>query len=110
VQLPAASSRSRQAQAGISRGFSPTDDALKHPLPLPNKYLGMIYPNVGFKDAILEALPGGNFLLKDPANMQPLCPIQFHNRKAARNWAHGRGLRLIENQTSAASAFPRPSA
>lgn len=75
----------------------------------PNNNTGMIYPNVGFQDAILEALAGGEFLLRDPATMQPLCPFKFHNRKAARNWAHGRGLRLIENQTPSSTAFPRPS-
>jgi hypothetical protein len=70
--------------------------------------VGMTFPNVGFKDAILEALPGGQFVLKDPATHRPLCPIEFHNRKAARNWAHGRGLRILENQTPSAASFPHP--
>jgi hypothetical protein len=69
----------------------------------------MTFTNVGFKDAILEAQPGGHFLLKDPADLHPICPIEFHNRKAARNWAHGRGMRVIENETPATSSFPRPT-
>lgn len=68
----------------------------------------MIHPNVGFKDAILEELSGGVFKLYDPATQEPLSAIEFHNRKAARNWAHGRGLRVIENQPTNSSSFPRP--
>lgn len=68
----------------------------------------MIHPNVGFKDAIL-AESAGTFRLHDAATHEPLCPIQFSNRKAARNWAHGRGLRVIENDpTPQAPSFPRP--
>jgi hypothetical protein len=70
----------------------------------------MTFTNVGFKDAVLEAQCGGRFLLKDPADLRPICPIEFPNRKAARNWAHGRGLRVVENQPPAAASFPRPSA
>ncbi|BET66000.1 hypothetical protein ASA1KI_09180 [Opitutales bacterium ASA1] len=68
----------------------------------------MIHSNVGFKDVILEALPDGHFRLKDPASSQQLCPFSFANRKAARNWANGRGLRVIENTTPGSAAFPRP--
>ncbi len=69
----------------------------------------MIHPNVGFKDAILEERPGGVFTLHDPATREPLSPIAFHNRKAARNWAHGRGLRVLETQPqSVGQSFPRP--
>ena len=69
----------------------------------------MIHPNVGFKDAILEESPGGVFKLHDPATHEPLSPIAFHNRKAARNWAHGRGLRVLESQPAdACPSFPRP--
>lgn len=73
---------------------------------MPKHELGMIHPNVGFKDAILEALPSGSFRLHDPVSHEPVCPIEFHNRKAARNWAHGRGMRVLEN--IAPPAFPQP--
>ena len=68
----------------------------------------MIHPNVGFKDALLEEGPGGVFKLHDPATREPVSPIAFPNRKAARNWAHGRGLRLIEHPPTTPPAFPRP--
>lgn len=70
----------------------------------------MIHPNVGFKDALLEESPAGVFTLHDPATRERVCPIEFHNRKAARNWAHGRGMRVIENTSSATPSFPRPLA
>lgn len=73
---------------------------------MPKHGFGMIHPNVGFKDTILEALPSGSFRLYDPATRQPVCTIDFHNRKAARNWAHGRGMRVLEN--IAPPAFPPP--
>jgi hypothetical protein len=68
----------------------------------------MTHPNVGFKDAILEALPGGPFRLLDPDTHRPVCPIEFHNRKAARNWANGRGMRVVDDTPSDTPAFPRP--
>lgn len=68
----------------------------------------MIHPNVGFKDVILEALPSGHFRLIDHATSQPASPIEFSNRKAARNWAHGRGFRVIENLPPGNPTFPRP--
>lgn len=69
----------------------------------------MTHPNVGFKDAILEEISGGVFKLFDPSTHAQVSPIEFHNRKAARNWAHGRGLRVLENQPSSGSpSFPRP--
>lgn len=69
----------------------------------------MTHPNVGFRDVILEALSGGGFRLKDPATQRPVGPIVFHNRKAARNWAHGRGLRLLDESGPApSSGFPAP--
>ena len=68
----------------------------------------MIHPNVGFKDAILKESPGGAYRLHDPATHQPVSPIEFHNRKAARNWAHGRGFRVLESDSDATPSFPRP--
>jgi len=70
----------------------------------------MIHPNVGFKDAILEEISGGVFKLFDPSTHAPVSPIAFHNRKAARNWAHGRGLRVLEDSSPGDSTpgFPRP--
>jgi hypothetical protein len=67
----------------------------------------MIHPNVGFKDTILEALPTGMFRLFDPVSKRPVSSIEFHNRKAARNWAHGRGLRVLEDVPR--PAFPAPN-
>jgi hypothetical protein len=70
----------------------------------------MTHPNVGFRDVILEALSGGGFHLVDSATKRPVGSIVFHNRKAARNWAHGRGLRLLDDSSSANSpAFPAPN-
>ncbi len=70
----------------------------------------MTHPNVGFRDVILEALSGGGFQLTDPATLQPVGRIVFHNRKAARNWAHGRGLRLLDDSAPARPpAFPAPN-
>lgn len=69
----------------------------------------MTHPNVGFRDVILEALPGGGFRLTDPATKRPVGQIVFHNRKAARNWAHGRGFRLLDESSPAAPpTFPAP--
>jgi len=68
----------------------------------------MIHSNVGFKDAILEVLPDGHFRLCDPATSQTLTSIRFANRKAARNWAHGRALRVIEDTKPASASFPKP--
>ncbi len=69
---------------------------------------GMIHPNVGFKDAILEALPGGRFRLTDAGTSRPVSAIEFQNRKAARNWAHGKGMRVLERETPRTAAFPAP--
>jgi hypothetical protein len=67
----------------------------------------MTHPNVGFRDVILEALAGGGFQLMDPATRRPVGSIVFHNRKAARNWAHGRGLRLLgDSPPDLPPAFP----
>lgn len=68
----------------------------------------MIHSNVGFKDVVLEALPNGHFKLTDPTGSQPACAIEFNNRKAARNWAHGRGMRVVERTSSANTVFPKP--
>ncbi|RME72345.1 MAG: hypothetical protein D6781_02385 [Verrucomicrobia bacterium] len=68
----------------------------------------MNYPNVGFRDAILEAMPDGRFRLTDPKDNSPVCRIEFHNRKAARNWGHSRGFRILEKQSPTSAAFPRP--
>lgn len=44
------------------------------------------------KTALLEELSNGHFRLLQSENPQvPVSEIEFHNRKAARNWARGRG-------------------
>ncbi len=68
----------------------------------------MIHSNVGFKDAVLEVLPDGHFRLCDPATAQTFSPIRFANRKAARNWAQGRGLRVLEKTRAESRSFPKP--
>lgn len=69
----------------------------------------MIHPNVGFKDALLEETSGGVFKLFDPSTHALVSPIEFPNRKAARNWAHGRGLRVLEDPPHGTTpSFPRP--
>lgn len=70
----------------------------------------MIHPNVGFKDAVLEECAGGAFQVRDAVTGEPVSPILFHNRKAARNWAQGRGMRVLENQPAGRPSFPRPLA
>jgi len=70
----------------------------------------MTHPNVGFRDVILEALAGGGFQLLDSGTKRPVGSIVFHNRKAARNWAHGRGLRLLDDSPSEnPPTFPGPN-
>jgi hypothetical protein len=70
----------------------------------------MTHSNVGFRDVLLEAQPGGGFHLVDTATRRPVGSIVFHNRKAARNWAHGRGLRLLDGTLPAhPPTFPAPN-
>lgn len=88
----------------------PSGSPLKPHRGRPKYAVGMTHPNVGLRDVILEAQPGGGFRLTDPASHRPVGQIVFHNRKAARNWAHGRGLRLLDDHASDSTrGFPAPT-
>jgi hypothetical protein len=43
------------------------------------------------RQAVIAPMTDGHFKLIDPSKAHPLTPILFNNRKAARNWASGRG-------------------
>ena len=48
------------------------------------------------REAVVSPLNGRHFRLLNPASAHPLTPILFSNRKAARNWAFGRGYLVRE--------------
>lgn len=49
------------------------------------------------KSALLEELGNGNFRLLQSENPGvPVSNIEFHNRKAARNWGRSRGYLIAE--------------
>ena len=49
------------------------------------------------REAFVSPLNDGHFRLVRPADAHPLTPIRFNNRKAARNWAFGRGYLVRES-------------
>jgi hypothetical protein len=53
-------------------------------------YLSSI-PN---REAMVSPLSDGHFRLVRATDAHPLTPIQFNTRKAARNWASGRGYSI----------------
>ena len=48
-------------------------------------------------EAVVTPVSDGHYRLISAANAHPLTSILFNNRKAARNWALGRGYRVREN-------------
>lgn len=52
------------------------------------------------REAIVSPMSDGHFRLVHPHDAHLLTPIQFHSRKAARNWALGRGYQVREQSSS----------
>lgn len=49
------------------------------------------------KDSLLAEQSNGRFKLLDSGSPRvPVSDIEFQNRKAARNWAKSRGIRIID--------------
>ncbi len=48
------------------------------------------------REAVVTAVSDGHFRLISSPDAHPLTSILFNNRKAARNWALGRGYRVRE--------------
>lgn len=46
------------------------------------------------REAIVSPLADGHYRLVSASDAHPLTPILFNNRKAARNWAHGKGYQV----------------
>ncbi|HLP02201.1 MAG TPA: hypothetical protein VK178_17015 [Opitutaceae bacterium] len=46
------------------------------------------------REAIVSPLSDGHFRLVSASDAHPLTPIVFSNRKAARNWALGKGYQV----------------
>ncbi len=46
------------------------------------------------REAVLSPLADGHFRLVSATDARPLTPITFNNRKAARNWAFGKGYQV----------------
>lgn len=46
------------------------------------------------REAVVSPLADGHFRLVSASDAHPLTPILFNNRKAARNWALGKGYQV----------------
>jgi hypothetical protein len=53
----------------------------------------MSYPS---REAVVSPLADGHFRLVSASDAHPLTHILFNNRKAARNWALGKGYQVRE--------------
>ncbi len=49
------------------------------------------YPN---REAVVSPIADGHFRLVSASDARPLTSIHFNNRKAARNWALGKGYQV----------------
>lgn len=52
------------------------------------------------REAVVAPMSDGHFRLVHPGDAHPLTPIQFNSRKAARNWALGRGYQVREQSAA----------
>ncbi len=46
------------------------------------------------REAVVSPIADGHFRLVSASDAHPLTPIVFNNRKAARNWALGKGYQV----------------